>query len=277
MSDIPFKAFIRVVKSLTVKSEGYPYDYDTFGSQNIIREPLIYAQDKAAVKKYLSEKYPQFFPEAKVFEKETKDKAQFFYVVIYPLYEYEIEQVKAGEWVCDGCGQKHENQYISKPRIYNCFSSKHKFCRSDDDNEVCLELFKKNHLNVSGTDLIDDARYVRADSPIYIYKITEKSTGKCYIGQTRNDPIFRWWDHLKRSTSPFGVYLRETKRSNWTFEILEELPWNLSNKAILKCESEYILKFNSIDNGFNTVISNNSVRGTMDLFDEQVQPIETNS
>jgi hypothetical protein len=53
--------------------------------------------------------------------------------------------------------------------------------------------------------------------------------------------------------------LRTTKLSDWTFEVLEELPSNILDTEVFKKESEYINKFNSINNGFNSVISNKSL------------------
>jgi len=105
-----FKAFIRVVKSI---SERDNYFLGGFGAVEVVREPLIEAKDKSEVKKILLERYPQFFTNGKVYERETKDNAQFFYVVIYPLYEWEKKQIEEGEWVCESCGHVHENQYLS--------------------------------------------------------------------------------------------------------------------------------------------------------------------
>jgi hypothetical protein len=108
----------------------------------------------------------------------------------------------------------------------------------------------------SGGHLTDDLNYVKKDSVNYIYKITEKKTNKCYIGKTRNAPFFRWWNHLTHSTSPFGIYLRNnSKLSDWTFEVLDILPPNLSDKEVMEVESNYIREYNSIDNGYNTLIS----------------------
>lgn len=251
-----FKAFIRVVKSLEV------VDYGEFGRSNpfdtveIIREPLIEAKDKAEVKQILLEKYPQFFQNGKIYEKETKDQAQFFYVVIFPLYGWEKELIKEGEWTCAYCGHIHENKYISKP-ISNekLFGSDFLFCKSDDN--ICIERYKKE--KYKNIDFPDDQYYIRTDSPNYIYKCTEKATGKCYIGKTRNAPFFRWWNHLTRSTSPFGIYLRQTKISDWTFEVLEVLPSETPDNMVFRIESEYMSKYDSINNGFNSVISNKNV------------------
>ena len=66
---IAFKAYIRVVKSLNENNRSGMFD-----SVTVLVEKLIYAKDKAHVKKILLEKYPQFFPTEKINEKETKDQ-----------------------------------------------------------------------------------------------------------------------------------------------------------------------------------------------------------
>jgi len=246
-----FKAFIRVVKSLQT------YEYLTyFGCENIIEERLIIAKDKEEVKQILLEKYPQFFPKNKVYSKETKDEAQFFYVVIFELYEWEKDLITNNtNWTCSFCGHKHENEYISKPRINEKLFGNLKFCKSDNDD--CFIAYKKEYYK--DVELVDDENYIKKYSPNYIYKITEKSTNKCYIGKTRNEPFFRWWNHLKHSSSPFGSYLRKTKISDWYFEVLEILPHNIDDTEVFRVESEYMKKYDSILNGFNFVISNKNV------------------
>ena len=262
MPSLLFKAFIRVVKSIAFKN---PNEYMGFDTVEVIREPLIEAKDKNEVKQILLKKYPQFFQNGKVYEKETKnDKAQFFYVVIFPLYQHEKDLIKEGNWKCDYCGHIHENKYISRPLASRKFDGKI-FCGNDykTGNDIvsepdCYEKWKKE-VAFKDVDLPDDLNYINVDSLNYIYKCTEKASGKCYVGKTRNAPFFRWWNHLKHSSSPFGVYLRQTKLSDWTFEVLEELPCNMLDIEVFKVESKYINEFNSIKNGFNSVISNKVV------------------
>jgi hypothetical protein len=141
-----FKAFIRVVKSIAIKD---PSEYMGFDTIEVIREPLIEAKDKSEVKSILLAKYPQFFQNGKVYEKETKDKAQFFYVVIFQLYEREISLINEGNWVCDYCGHIHENKYLSRPLSSRKFDGKI-FCGSDykTGNDIvsepdCYERWKK--------------------------------------------------------------------------------------------------------------------------------------
>lgn len=259
----PFKVIIRVVKSIAYDNRTYSPNPEYFGSVDIVREPLIYAKNKDEVKKIIASKYPQFFPEAKVFTKETKDMAQFFYALIYPLYDYEKEALRSGEWVCNGCGHKHENKYLSAPRFYSSLGDQYQFCRTSKDDE-CLKLFKANSYN--GTDLLENHAFIRPDSPTYIYKITEKASGKCYVGKTRNEPFFRWWNHLTHSTSPFGKYLRTTSLSDWTFEVLECLAWDTPDTKVFEAETQYMIQFNSIENGFNRVVSSkNAAKQNLDL------------
>lgn len=254
-----FKAFIRVVKSIG--------EHDAFGSANdVVKVPVIEAKDKAEVKEYLKNEYPQFFQNGKVYEKETKDSAQFFYVVIFPLYNHEADLINQGEWTCKQCGHVHVNRYESRPVTTQKppFTGL-EFCNYD----TCYQNYKKEYWK--DAELPDDESYIKKDSPSYIYKITEKSTGKCYIGKTRNAPFFRWWNHLKHSSSPFGLLLRQSKLSEWSFEVLEELAPDTPDTEVFRIESEYIVKFDSINNGFNTVISNKSVLAIEDtqgsLFD----------
>lgn len=250
MENQPFKALIRVVKSLA-----NPSGYDSFGSETVLKEPLMYAKDKAQIKKELVEMYPQFFPAGKVYEKETKDSAQFFYVLIYPLAAWEIKELNSGEWVCVGCGQVHENKYLSKPRLFSQYGEEHLFCRTTyEEKNPCVDLFK-GKVNESGEEPTDNHRYIDKSSPTYIYKITEKSTGKSYIGKTRNEPFFRWWSHLTHSRSPFGVYLRSTQLSDWVFEVLEVLDPSIMDAEVFKRESEYIHQYDTIANGFNMMVS----------------------
>lgn len=244
-----FKAFIRVVKSLN--KDGYL----SFTGDNIVEERLIEAKDKDEVKQFLLSKYPQFFQNNKVYTKETKDVAQFFYVVIFPLYNFELTTIEEGEWICDQCKQIHENKYISRPKIDHRLFPNKLFCFSEDN--ICMNNFKKEYYK--DVELPDDEYYIRKNSPNYIYKITEKATGKCYIGKTRNEPFFRWWSHYKHSNYPFGLYLSKTKITDWNFEVIHIMPSEVSDKEVFRIESDYILKYDSILNGFNSLISNKSV------------------
>lgn len=98
----------------------------------------------------------------------------------------------------------------------------------------------------------DDAQkeaYERCDRG-YIYKITNKLTKKSYIGQTIQPLTLRWWQHINaNNTKKFGEALETHKLTDWTFEALEDAP----KDKLVERERHYIEKFNSIDNGYNSV------------------------
>lgn len=237
-----FKVLIRVVKSI---NQSY------WGSETVHREPVIEANDKSHVKEILLEMFPQFFQNGKIYERESKDQAQFFYVLIYELYAWEISAIQKGSWSCEGCGKDHENRYIAIPyKDYRDIDSEKEYCSKDCFNSHFISQYQTDG------EMPDNMIFVKKDSPIYIYKITEKETGRCYIGKTKNEPVWRWWDHYKRSASPFGVYLRSKPISCFTFEVIDILPNTLNETQVFEIESKWILKYNSIESGFNTVISN---------------------
>jgi len=95
-------------------------------------------------------------------------------------------------------------------------------------------------------------------SDVLIYKITEIATNKCYIGKTNGNPFHRWTSHLNSTVSPFASYFRSTPISNWRFEVLEIIPYPCSLHKSFAKENEYMIKFDSLNNGFNSRFSPNS-------------------
>jgi hypothetical protein len=242
-----FKAFIRVVKSLTDERSGDGFfGNGFFGAENIVEERFIKAKDKKEVLDFLLNKYPQFFPNNKIYSRESKDDAQFFYAVVFELYGHEISAHKQS-WKCNHCQQEYDSKYLHKPVIKFYDDENMYFCK----NDICDIEFKKKYYEQN--EIPDDKRYGNTDI-CYIYKITEKGSGKSYIGKTLNAPFFRWWNHLTYSGSPFGIYFRESNLSNWTFEVIEILE-KKTDKEVFEIESNYIKLYDSIANGFNTLIS----------------------
>ena len=60
--------------------------------------------------------------------------------------------------------------------------------------------------------------FKRDDIAGYIYKISKKSTGEFYIGQTIYLPIFRWGQHLKTDRFDIRGLL------DYQFEVIEIVP-----------------------------------------------------
>lgn len=68
----------------------------------------------------------------------------------------------------------------------------------------------------------------------YIYKITKKSTGEFYIGQTIYAPVFRWAEHLKTERFKIDNIL------DYQFETIEIVPFGTN---ILEREKFWIQKY----------------------------------
>ena len=82
---------------------------------------------------------------------------------------------------------------------------------------------------------------------MYIYKITNKLSGQCYIGQSAN-PFERWYAHTHGQSSPIQVAIKELGVQNFTFEIIEYCSQEEANER----ESFWIGFYHSYGNGYNT-------------------------
>ena len=84
-----------------------------------------------------------------------------------------------------------------------------------------------------------------------IYKITEKSTGKVYIGQSID--IFRRWEQHQQNLAEDEWHNKlYFFTNNFTFEILEECDKSLLNER----EAYYIKQYDSFNKGFNKTEGN---------------------
>lgn len=87
-----------------------------------------------------------------------------------------------------------------------------------------------------------------------IYKVTNLITQEVYIGQTTNTLHNRKTDHIyeafnRKRTDKFHSALREFGLNNFIWEEVEKSN-NFTNLA--KKERELILKYDSINGGYNT-------------------------
>ena len=84
---------------------------------------------------------------------------------------------------------------------------------------------------------------------IGIYKITNKNTGKSYIGQS-NDIERRFKEHQtagKKSRIPVDIAIQKCGKNLFTYEIIEKCPINQLNE-----KEEYWIKFyDTFNNGYN--------------------------
>lgn len=88
---------------------------------------------------------------------------------------------------------------------------------------------------------------------MHIYKFTHKETGRCYIGQTIQDPNQRRLEHIANSrhtpkTYHFHNALKKYGIDFFTFEVIAEAT-SLTELNLL--EEKYVDQYDAINNGFN--------------------------
>jgi len=88
---------------------------------------------------------------------------------------------------------------------------------------------------------------------MFIYKVTNHTNGKCYVGKTVQTPQHRWSKHLSRarkgSTLPFHQAIRKYGEENFSFEVLAQLH---DHAALYKAEQDFIALLQTRSpNGYN--------------------------
>ena len=98
---------------------------------------------------------------------------------------------------------------------------------------------------------------------IGIYKITNTTNNKCYIGQSR-DIEARWTKHLSAyKSSPDWELYRAFKKygiSAFKFEVIEEC----SIEELNEREIHWIAQYDSFNNGYNMTLGGEACNGTND-------------
>lgn len=97
-----------------------------------------------------------------------------------------------------------------------------------------------------------------------IYKITNKATGKVYVGKTSQMFTLRWYQHFfQTGSNKFHDAIKASSLIDWQFEILEVVEFpeelkeakdfrQLENYVTLR-ERHWINTFNSLNEGYNSI------------------------
>ena len=193
---------------------------------------------------------------------------------IYPANEY-WDNYWFEDRECTICGRQYNlidrNIRNGSPSA-NIQNIKPHFCSSE-----CNEIGSYNYQKILEEEKI--RKTMEDNNGIYspcIYKITNKQTNKVYIGQTTQYIAFRWYQHFSNNTgTKFHKEINEYKLTDWTFEVIEILDKENYREFLNKCynkdnknkisikefvdirEQYWIDEFNSINNGYNSVIAKN--------------------
>jgi group I intron endonuclease len=88
---------------------------------------------------------------------------------------------------------------------------------------------------------------------MHIYKFTHLASGRCYIGQTTQDPNRRRLEHISNSKHTTKEYhfhnaLRKYGVESFVFEVIDSAN---SLEELNLLEEKYVDQYDSINNGFN--------------------------
>lgn len=166
------------------------------------------------------------------FKYSRKLKEGDLYCIVIGEHCYDTEKYfNKVTFTCDYCGNEvttYIKKYISigdtyiKYHLANIqeYSDKKFCCDKCRDEYIKREEAKLKEENLDYTDDLWVTRdnFTNDNLAGYIYKITKKSTGEFYVGQTVYLPIFRWGQHLK--TDRFKV----DNILDYQFETIELVP-----------------------------------------------------
>lgn len=194
-------------------------------------------------KELIREEYGENIP----FRNTKKLNTGDLYCIIIGEHCYNAERYfNRIEYTCACCGCKVTG-YIDKSHKIKDYEIKNELCNQIDKyadlhfcSYECKEHFIKRERQKCLDDGLIDESFITKDSYSYngisgyIYKITKKSTGEFYVGQTIYAPIFRWGQHLK--TDRFHI----KGITDYQFEVIEVVP---ESENILAREKYYIQKY----------------------------------
>ena len=215
-------------------------DPDNLSMSNWVFPPIfsgmVSAANKKEAKKFIEAEYGKSFPlrvltkdlESNEFLLKIEDMSGKSY--LYDLFE---------EKVCKVCTKK-----FRRIDLYNDTNTKYK------GTEYCSDRCSQIGYEQRREEFSEAMCEANGNLPV-IYKITNKATGKCYIGQTIQSFTLRWWQHIKwgMSDCKFHTAMQNSKVTDWIFEVIEICK---SKEELNERESYHIRQNNSIHNGYNT-------------------------
>lgn len=178
------------------------------------------------------------------YRRNGKLKAGDLYCIIIGEHAYDTERYfDKHTFTCACCGEQITT-YLRNPIKFSDWEIKNNFYGIDEyrNKRFCsnsckyqFETRERQKLRPDGEQEFFVTREMFADTNIagYIYKISKKSTGEFYVGQTIYIPVFRWGQHLKTERFDIKGIL------DYQFEVIEIVP---KGENILEREKYWIQK-----------------------------------
>lgn len=213
---------------------------------NILNQEVCFCNDRNHFKEIMRSMYGENI----AFKNSKKLEPGSQYIVIISEDCYDADAyVSVMDYTCSHCGK----QFKAIPRSLRKFYSTREFdrlnhalflereeeiksfvfcseyCREHKEQEIRLEFEKYNQQNDVIPDFyIDKSTFSAYSHCGYIYKITKRSTGEFYVGQTKYCPIFRWGQHL--TTERFNI----KNIDDYIFEVLDTVQWDNHDQLLAK-------------------------------------------
>lgn len=150
------------------------------------------------------------------------------------------------DFECDCCHTKFHS-YINQPIKFDSYEIEWDLLKQIDkykDKKFCSSQCKNRYLKIEKSKIANEhdgeniwvsrGDFKGTKVAGYIYKITKKSTGEFYIGQTIYEPMFRWAQHL--ATDRFKI----DNILDYQYETIEVVPYG---ENILEREKYWIQKY----------------------------------
>jgi hypothetical protein len=202
--------------------------------QKLISEKVL-APDKKAARELIEEWYQQKFPmRISSAKREPNTLLLSLYEMVPGEYQFVHDMFNVEE--CVVCTSKFRKVDLINLNLSPAWGA----CSA-----VCAEKYRNDNFA--------KVKDFHECIPV-IYKITQISSGKSYIGKTIRSFTLRWWEHIKAPSEgcKFQTALSETDITDWIFQIVEIVQ---DKDQILERETFWMNQFDSVDNGFNSNVS----------------------
>lgn len=208
------------------------------GYRNFLDRGFVIAENREKFKETIR----QMYPDIKFGRSKKMADGTIYCIMIYCEEAERSDRHLIYEYECDYCHKKVKKESCE---IYRLYQYKHWGVGNDNPYNYCSagcreqhyrdlkEAYKKNNDGIDPFEWIDKNSCYLDYAKGFIYKISKKSTGQFYIGQTNSIPIFRWGQHLKSDRFPMKNI------NDYIFEVLEIVDKN-DTRTLLEVESEYI-------------------------------------
>ncbi|EPG8943897.1 GIY-YIG nuclease family protein [Pseudomonas aeruginosa] len=205
---------------------------------------IVEAETKKEAKAMVDEIYGLTFPQ-RVLEKDLPQQPYLLHLQLVPDDPNDYLRKRLSPQECEECGSTFD--MITKFNSPFCTYKGERWCSDKCHTEGRDR--ERLEFRVAGNGLV----------PPVIYQVRQVSTGKLYVGQTKQPFTFRWWQHITAPTgSKFHDAIRAAPKTDWEFRVLEIIKPPEGRRDVQAYMNErerfWIDELQAVTHGFNTVL-----------------------